>query len=287
MLPPRQITRSSILAGNGCLLRFCLTVTLALSVATGVRGQEAAPPAETNERDEIETDRDSFTFATSTVGPQATVVESSYSFIDNRLGPESHSFPELLVRRGISDWFELRIGWNYEAGGPGTISGNEVGGQDLQVETEGRILYGAKFLTSNQSGWIPQSSLIVEGYTPTAGPSSVSTVDIGQSFGWTLPNGWVWNSALRFATANEKGDSFEQWAPSTVLKIPIGERWNVHAEYFGIVSYGKQTPINDQFVSFGGHVLLNPNLELGVRFGFGLNRETPDFFNNVGFGWRF
>ncbi len=243
--------------------------------------------AEAAESDEIETDRDSFTFATSTAAPRKTIIEAAYSFIDNRIGPESHSFPELLVRRGITDRFELRIGWNYEAGGPGTVSGNDVGGEDLQVETEARILYGFKFETTKGGEWIPQSSLIVQGYTPTAGPSSVSTMDIGEAWGWTLPNGWTWNSAIRYATGNDHGDSFSQWAPSTVLKIPVGERWNVHAEYFGIISYGKQTPLNEHFASCGGHVLLTPNLELGLRVGVGLNDHTPGFFNNVGFGWRF
>jgi hypothetical protein len=268
-------------------LHLHVALILALAATAGARAQEAPLRAEAEERDEIETDRDSFTFATTTVGSATTVVEASYSFIDNRVGPESHSFPELLVRRGVSDWLELRLGWNYEAGGPGTVSGNEVGGEDLEVETEGRILYGAKLLTSTQADWKPQSALIVQGYTPTAGPSTASSVVVGEAFGWTFANGWVWNSAIRLATANAEGDSFVQWAPSTVLKVPVGERWNVHAEYFGIVSYGKQTPLNDQFISLGGHVLLNPNLELGIRFGFGLNPETPNFFNNVGVGWRF
>ena len=61
----------------------------------------------------------------------------------------------------------------------------------------------------------------------------------------------------------------------------------MHAEYFGITSYGKETPINFQFVSLGGHTLLTPNLELGLRFGFGLNDSSPGFFNNFGIGWRF
>src|SRR5262249_21739607 len=125
------------------------------------------------------------------------------------------------------------------------------------------------------------------GFTPTAGPSNHSSVNVSEAFGWTLPNGWLWNSAIRYATAEERGDAFSQWAPSTVLKIPVGERWNVHAEYFGIVSYGKQDPLNLQYASFGGHVFLSPNFELGLRFGFGLNQHTPGFFNNVGLGWRF
>lgn len=243
--------------------------------------------AESAERDEIETDRDSFTFATSLVAPRKNILEASYSFIDNRVGPESHSFPEFLARRGINDWLELRLGWNYEAGGPGTVSGSEVGGEDLQVETEGRLLYGAKFQTSRASGWMPQSALILQGFTPTAGESPASTFNVGEAFGWTFANGWTWNTALRFATAYEQRDYFSQWAPSTVLKIPVGERWNVHGEYFSIVSYGKADSLNLHYASFGGHVLLTPNLEVGVRFGFGLNSETPNFFNNVGFGWRF
>lgn len=272
---------ASMLRWSGALT---IVVVALLSAAVA---QEANPTAATAEADEIETDRDSFTFATSTVGRRATVTEASYSFIDNRRGPESHSFPELLVRHGLSDRVEARLGWNYEAGGPGAVSGNEVGGEDLEVSTEGRMLYGAKFLTSEQSGWIPGSALIVQGYTPTAGPSAISTIDVGEAVGWALSNGWVWNSALRFATANEEGDAFVQWAPSTVLKIPVGRRSNVHAEYFGIVAYGKATPLNTQFVSLGGHTLLTPDFELGLRFGFGLNQSSPGFFSNCGVGWRF
>jgi hypothetical protein len=271
------------------LILWLCWIATALALVSPTRAQEFRPAGERaeNDEDEMETDRDSFTFATTVVGTRKTILESSYSFIDNRVGPESHSFPEFLARHGLNDWFELRLGWNYEAGGPGTVSGTEVGGEDLEVETEGRILYGAKFFTSKQGGWTPQSSLIVQGYTPTAGPSTASTVNVGEAFGWTFSNGWMWNSAIRFATAYEEGDYFSQWAPSTVLKIPVGERWNVHAEYFGIMSYGKENPLNAQFSSFGGHVMLTPNLELGTRFGFGLNEVTPRFFSNVGFGWRF
>ena len=49
-----------------------------------------------NEQDrELETDRDTFTFAPTTAGAGRTITEASYSFIDNATGPElpsvSHS----------------------------------------------------------------------------------------------------------------------------------------------------------------------------------------------------
>jgi hypothetical protein len=246
------------------------------------QAQEAA-----TEEKEFETDRDSFTPATNTVPLRDTVVEASYSFIDNRIGPEAHSFPELLTRYGLTERFELRLGWNYEDGGAGTVSGSEIGGEDLMAEQEARILYGAKYQTSYQSGWIPESSFILQGYTPTAGPSTPSTVVAGQVVGWTFSNGWKWNSAFRFGTGYEEGDYLNQWAPSTVLKIPIGEKWNVHAEYFGIMSSHAEEPLHQQYTSLGGHVMLTPNLELGLRFGFGLNDDSARFFNNFGIGWRF
>ena len=74
------------------------------------------------EEDEIETDRDSFTPATTTAGWQRLIVESAWSFIDNRRVPDTNSLPELVVRYGLNDWLELRLGWNWEAGGaPNTI----------------------------------------------------------------------------------------------------------------------------------------------------------------------
>jgi hypothetical protein len=49
-----------------------------------------------SERDEIETDRDSFTPAT-TIAPRGRlIVESAYSFVDNRGFAETHSFPETI-----------------------------------------------------------------------------------------------------------------------------------------------------------------------------------------------
>jgi hypothetical protein len=270
-------------------LRSCCAAAMLACIAAGPAfAQERFPrPPAVEQGDEIETDRDSFTFATTTAGAGLSILEASYSFIDNRIGPEAHSVPELLARRGIGDRLELRLGFNYEAGGPGVVSGSEVGGEDIETEDESRILYGFKAETSGQSGWIPESACIVQGYTPTYGPSSRSTMVVGEAFGWTFANGWKWNSAMRYGTGFDRGDAFDQWAPSTVLKIPVGDRWNVHAEYFGILSSGKEKPINAQYGSIGGHVLVTKDFEIGLRVGWGLNDTSPDFFSNFGIGVRY
>lgn len=182
---------------------------------------------------------------------------------------------------------ELRLGFNYEAGGLGTVSGSEFGGEDIVTEEESRVLYGTKVETTEQHGWRPRSAAIVQGYMPVSGPSNKSMVVVGESFGWRFANGWEWTTAMRYGTGFEEADAFNQGAPSSVVKIPFGERWNAHVEYFGIFTTAKEIPLNVQYASCGGHVLATDDLEIGLRVGWGLNDSSPAFFSNVGVGWRY
>ncbi len=249
-----------------------------------VRGQEA-------EAEHIETDRDSFTPATSTVARSRFIVESAWSFIDNRNVPETHSFPELVTRYGVNDWLEFRFGANYEVGGaPADVSsgGWESSGEgEPELETAAHLSYGFKALLTEQDRWVPQSALIFQAGTPTSGSETATDVISTYVTGWTLTNGWVWDSAVRYGTGHSLGDHYNRWAPSSVLKIPVGERWTAHAEYFGIFSDGRQQESVVQYVSPGMHYLVTPDLEVGVRVGWGLTDQSGNFFSNVGFGWRY
>jgi hypothetical protein len=141
-----------------------------------------------------------------------------------------------------------------------------------------------KVETSEQDGWLPRSSAVLQGSTPVYGPSNRSTVMAGESFGWRFPNGWERTSAMRYGTGFEDRNSF---TPSSVVKARVGERWSVHAEYFGIFTSQKESPLNIQYASFGGYVLATDEVETGLRCGCGLNETTPVFFSNVGFGCRY
>jgi hypothetical protein len=240
--------------------------------------------------DEIETDRDSFTPATTLAPRCRAIVELAHSFIDNRTVPETHSFPELLVRYGASDWLELRLGWNDEVGGAGSpVSGNVPSdfGEEDALERAHRMLYGLKAWMSEQNAWRPESAVILQAFTPTGGAETDTELSATYVFGWTLQNRWVWDSAIRYSTASREEDSFAVWAPSTVLKIPLGEQWKAHVEYFGVFSDRRADETVQHFVSPGAHYLITQDLEIGVRVGWGLNREAPNFFSNVGLGWRY
>jgi len=251
---------------------------------------ESAERSENPFADHIETDRDSFTPSTRTVERARWIVESSYSFIDNRHTDETHSLPELLLRYGLTKRIELRLGGNYEVGGAGAeVSGgteaDEIKGSGLVRESQ--LLYGLKVRVTEQDRWRPESSVILQGHTPTSGPDPATAISVGYVFGWELPDDWKLDSALRFGADSEGGDRYETWSPSVVLRKSLGDRWNIHTEYFGHFAQNRADNFAKQFISPGVHYLITPNIEIGVRVGWGLNDQTAPFFSNAGVGCRF
>jgi hypothetical protein len=129
--------------------------------------------------------------------------------------------------------------------------------------------------------------LIVQGYSPTSGESNDAQWSCTYVFGWELANRWQLDFANRYASSAAEEDHFNVWSPSAVLKIPVSRRWKTHIEYFGVMTEGREDETTQNFVSPGAHYLITPNHEIGARFGWGLNDDSPDFFVNAGVGWRF
>lgn len=255
-----------------------------------VRGQEPEAEPPEAELDHIETDRDSFTPATTTAGQGRSILEAAYSLIDNRGAYDTHSFPESLLRYGLNDRIELLLGWNYEVGGTSnTVSGSDVGDFELgaRIERASEISYGAKIGITEQDAWRPRSAFVGQAFTPTTGPAT-STDFVGTYvFGWELPDEWQFDAALRYGFTSEEHDHFNQWAPSVVLKLPVADRWFAHVEYFSINTSGLERDRSVHFFSPGAHYLVTPNFEVGARFGWGLTHDSANVFSNIGVGLRF
>lgn len=233
---------------------------------------------------EIETDRDSFTPAITTVRRAKTILESAYTFSDNRHFKEGHSFPELLVRYGLTERLELRLGWNYE------VTGVEEHGEMAEpgiLERQSRLSYGIKYRLTEAECWMPGSAVILQGSSPTSRPNTDTQFVATYVFGWDLPQHLKFDASFRYLSISEEEDHFNEWAPSVVLKIPIGEKINTHVEYFGLFSSGRAVEFTRHYVSPGVHYLVTENLEIGVRAGWGLNNQSDRFFINAGLGWQF
>jgi hypothetical protein len=246
---------------------------------------------------DLGTDRDAFTPSTHTIPAGSLLMEASSVYIDNSSGLPTNNYPEWLLRIGATERFELRFGVNYGVGSQGTIvTSVEVGEgtPDGSRLYESSLLYGFKLGVSEQDGWLPESCFIMEGTTPLQG-DVLGTVPVATgAAGWELPvrfplhraEPWRFDVAVRYAYSEGREGWFSRWTPSTVLRMPITERWEVHTEWFGSYPVGAPGRTGEPFFSPGMHIMLTKNLEIGVRVGWGLTAATAPFFSDAGMGWR-
>jgi hypothetical protein len=211
------------------------------------------------------------------------VVEGSYTFLDQDAEFDGNLFPDMLARFGLTDILEVRLGWNYEMGKYHHLA--PVGAERSE---EGLLIYGAKVFLTEARGWLPDSSVIVSGYTPTSGESNDTDLSLEYAYGWKWNEGWELDGGLRWISLAEEEDHFTEWAPSVVVKAPLcSPRLNAHVEYFCLLSVDREENYQQHYVGPGSHYLITPNLEIGARVFWGLSADSAEFISNVGMGVRF
>ncbi len=247
---------------------------------------------------DLNADRDGFTPSVFVVDQGRVLVETSYVYIQNRDGRPTNAYPELLCRIGATEWLEWRIGANYEVGSQGSVVTNVEVGEDTEPGTAGyesSMLYGLKASLAEQDGLLPQSCFIMEGDTPMYGEESGTLPIATLVAGWELPfafaghgaQPWRLDTALRYSYVQSEGSWFNRWAPSAIVRMPMTERFEVHAEWFGTFSEGRSLEVSRPFFSTGTHYALTERFEVGLRVGWGLTQQAANFFSDAGCAWRY
>ena len=268
------------------VLRFSFHLCILLLTILCFRIGDAASP----QPRELNTDRDAFTPSTFTIRPGFALNEMSHVYIQNRDGNPTNNYPEYICRIGANDIFEWRLGVNYSVGSQGnvvtSVEAGELpdGGGALY---ESNFLYGFKLATSDQNGLIPQSCFIMEATTPMYGEEFGTEPVATIVCGWQLPKKWRIDTAMRYAYAEDAEEWFNRWAPSVVARIPLTNRLEVHAEYFGTFTQGLSNDVNRSFFSPGTHLVIHKNLEIGLRVGWGITPAAANFFSDAGLAIRY
>lgn len=247
---------------------------------------------------ELNTDRDAFTPSSFTVDRGKILTEISHVYIENREGKPTNSYPEMLCRLGAGDRLELRFGVNYDVGSQGSVVTSVEAGEVTEpgvISYESSVLYGLKASLTDQDGLVPQTCFIMEGDTPMYG-ERYGTVPITTAVsGWELPfafpidgaRPWRLDTAVRYSYVEGTERWFSRWGPSAVLRLPVTERVEVHAEWFGTFSDGLARNTSRPFFSPGWHYVVTKRFEIGLRVGWGLTSEAANFFSDAGCAWRF
>ena len=243
----------------------------------------------------IETDRHDFTQSPRVVGRGVRQLEYGvfYSTLSEGTKRETtYATPELLFRYGLSERTEFRTRFNY---------GWKFDDQDEDFEGGEDLIFGIKYQLSEQRGRSPESAVELRLSAPT-GADDLTTgrwepgVDyiygwkLGETFTFTGSTGGNANALgdIAFITVDtDPEDHFIAWTQSFALGARLTEKSTGYFEWFGIFTHGRDDDNALSFLNLGIDYLINKNVVVDVRIGWGLTEASDDVFAGIGGAFRF
>lgn len=244
---------------------------------------------------ELVTDRPDQTESAVAVPPGFTQLELGWTHTEeNEDGEdfEADTFPETLIRYGLVEDLELRLGfsgyaWEELDDGTGTEQDFE-GWQDTEVGFKYRLW------DEDSSRCLPEAALLAHLSLPTGADGHTSerfdpnfrfsfahTLTDRLDFGYNL--GMVWETGEDDRGERDTTAAFQYTA---ALGMGITERLGAFVELFGdIPTNGPGGPRN----SFDGGFtyLVSDNFQFDIEAGTGLSEDADDWFFGVGVAYRF
>ena len=165
------------------------------------------------------TDRPDATESPQTIAPGFVQIETGgfyESFEDNNIKSETFTYNTTLVRLGLLDNLELRVGWDFIEGQ------TTVNGTKLDDVTSGfnPLLLGVKIGIAHENGWMPEIGFLSHLYLPFAASQDYKPETTGVDFRFSFAH-----------TLNEK----------STLSYNLGAKWkddSPEAAYLYSLSYG-------------------------------------------------
>ena len=228
------------------------------------------------------TDRPDFTEAASTVGRGVSQLEMGYTYTydeENGRTVKSHSYGEFLIRQGILfEWLELRLALN-------PVDETDTFGELTGSGTED-LYFGFKIGLTPQEGILPEMALIPQMTMPT-GSDSLSAEE------WLLGLNWVYSWEINDTVScggstqgnraiDETDQSYTEFAQSFTIGISLLDDLGFYSEWYGLFPHSADVASVEHYYNGGFTLLLNNNIQLDVRAGLGLTRESDDYFVGTG-----
>ncbi len=231
-------------------------------------------------RDEtIVTDRPDFTEASETIDAGHYQIEAGYTFFNNDDDGQSsreHTLPEILTRIGLDDNTELRLLFTgYER--------SDAAG--LRFEGVSDFGIGFKHRVSEQDGYLPDFSLIGELFIPTSEDSDELSTVFKFIWSYDLDRFYLAGNINLSALEGEE-ERFLEYANSVTFGFGLSDSVGTYIEYFGLYPVDDVVEPSQSLVNGGFTYLVNNDLQLDIRAGFGLNSAAVDSFYGLGFSYR-
>ncbi len=261
-----------------------IAILAALGVPNGLRAQatpDEGEPGSWEQREALVTDRPDFTESPLTVYPWHVQIEMGYTAA--RVGGQTeNSVGEILIRVGLADRLEARIGLNSfawvaaEDRDPQGLEDVSLGAKIHLVRAKPGtavpdvgILLVASFPTGAAD--LDQGSHVLPVATLAAGLDLTEWLSAGANVGW----GYLDDGSGRYS----------QFAGSLALGFSLTEWLGAYAEYFGFAPEFDSGP-DSHFLNGGFTFLISRDVQFDVRAGFSVDDAETDSFAGAGLAFR-
>lgn len=254
-------------------------------------GLPAAPLTEP-----LVTDRPDATESTDAVPWGHTQIELGWTFTYDREHDErtrDHVLPELLMRIGLAENLELRLGWEGVAlqaeaheersdqGRRFTAESHETSATDMEV--------AFKIKLADQEGLLPHFGAIAGLSLPTGG-HAVTSGDVDPSvvllWAYDVTDWFAVAGNILLGTPTSEDGRFFQTGATLSTAFALTDELGMYTEYFGFYPSDRGSDC-EHSLNGGFTYLITDNVQVDVRVGFGLNEQAPDFFTGTGLAIRF
>jgi len=240
-------------------------------------GQEAS------ESNPLITDRPDATEASSTVGKGVLQVETGglyESFKENNIQNENYTFNTTLVRYGILDNLELRLGWDFVEGV------TKVNGNKLNNITSGfsPLLLGVKLdILEEKNGW-PEIALIGHLFPIFSASSDYRPETTGVDFRFSLSHTLSEKSSIGYNIGAEWGnDSPEASAIYTLAYgYSISNKFGMYIELYGDLPEDNKA---NHYWDAGLTYLISNDIQLDTYIGTSITKGQ-DLLLGLGLSYR-
>jgi hypothetical protein len=215
-------------------------------------------------------------------------LEGSYAFLyDEADGVRmtQHAVPDLLVRFGLTDRLEIRLGW------PGYVA-TGYDGPALEGSSDETLEPNVGFMLDlrPQRGVWPQ----------TAASAAIPITPEGNAFAldglqplaqllyrWALNDRLALGGTTGMALFEVHGDDFLQFQQTASLDYLLTVRVGVFGQWEMLVDHGSADDGSQHMLGGGVSYLLTERLQVTWQGGVGLNERAPDFLTDLRLAYRF
>lgn len=222
------------------------------------------------------TDRPDATEASSTVGKGVLQIETGgiyESFEENSIKAENYTYNTTLVRYGILDNMELRVGWNFVEGAV------KVNGNKLDNVTSGLspLLLGVKIDIAEEKGAMPEIALIGHVFPLFSASKDFRPESTGIDFRFSLSHTLSEKSSIGYNIGGQWGDdSAEAAAVYTVAYgYSITDAFGFYAELYGDMPEDSSA---NHYWDAGLTYLVNNDLQLDIYAGTSITKGQDLLF---------